>query len=50
MRVPKSNLLPYLTSVDITEALTGLDFLVALDDEVEVKVEKTIAVELWPTE
>ncbi|MCZ6652264.1 MAG: DNA/RNA non-specific endonuclease, partial [Planctomycetota bacterium] len=46
----KSNLVPYLTSVDIIEALTGMDFLVSLADDVEAKVEKTIAVELWPTE
>ncbi|MEM8994527.1 MAG: DNA/RNA non-specific endonuclease [Acidobacteriota bacterium] len=39
---------PYLTSVDVLEALTGLDFLTALDDETEARVERTTAVELWP--
>ena len=44
------NHIPYLTSVDIIEALTGFDFLSTLDDEKEATIEKTIAVELWPTE
>lgn len=41
------DLMPYLTSVDVLEALTGLDFLTVLDNAEEVQVEKTVAIELW---
>lgn len=39
---------PYLTSVDTLEALTGLDFLTTLADDVEDELERMSAVELWP--
>lgn len=39
--------LPYLVSVDKIEAFTGLDFLTALDDDVEAEVEKVTATALW---
>ena len=41
---------PYLTSVDIIEALTGLDFLTALPDPQEKIVEQKIATQLWNTQ
>ena len=43
----KSVLEPHLTSVDIIEALTGLDFFTVLDDDDEAIIERTIAVEMW---
>jgi endonuclease G len=42
------NHIPYLTNVDAIEHFTGLDFLTALDDDVEAEVEKKTATELWP--
>lgn len=44
-----SDLTPYLTSVDIIEALTGLDFLTSLEDQVEDRLEQEVSTELWPT-
>jgi endonuclease G len=41
-------LTPYLTSVDVIEALTGLDFLTVLPDEAESEVERVVHYELWP--
>ena len=41
------NHLPYLTSVDTIEALTGLDFLTALPDGIETRVERFTANRLW---
>lgn len=38
---------PYLTSVDIIEALTGLDFLTSLPDAEEARLERRIATTLW---
>ncbi len=38
---------PYLTSVDVLEALTGLDFLTALPDDVEKRIEQVTAPALW---
>lgn len=38
---------PYLTSVDTIEALTGLDFLSVLQDDVEQSIEKRVWTELW---
>lgn len=40
---------PYLTSVDIIESLTGLDFLTSLPDSVEESIENKIFTELWST-
>jgi endonuclease G len=42
-----ADITPYLTSVDVIEALTGLDFLTNVDDDVETQVEKITATELW---
>lgn len=38
---------PFLTNVDAIEHFTGLDFLTALGDEIEKRVEKKTATELW---
>lgn len=38
---------PYLTSVDVIEAVTGLDFFTSLEDENEAKLESRIPIELW---
>jgi DNA/RNA endonuclease G (NUC1) len=38
---------PYLTSVDIIEALTGLDFLTNVPDDVEAKIEAVVHTKLW---
>lgn len=38
---------PYLTSVDTIEALTGLDFLTVLQDDVEVSIERRVWTVLW---
>lgn len=46
----KSDLTPYLTSVDVIEALTGLNFLTVLDGDIEEQIERVIAVELWEVE
>lgn len=40
---------PYLTSVDIVEALTGLDFLTALPDAEEDLLERRVETSLWDT-
>lgn len=45
-----ADLKPYLTSVDTIEALTGLDFLFNVNDEIEKKVEQIVQTELWPTD
>lgn len=37
----------YLTSVDEVEQMTGLDFLTALDDKVEKKIEKQTSKAIW---
>jgi len=47
LRSKSGNLVPYLTSVDIIEALTGIDFLTVLDDPVEDRIEQEMATELW---
>ena len=39
--------IPYLTSVDIIEALTGLDFLTNVPDDVETKIEAAVRSKLW---
>lgn len=41
------DMLPYLTSVDIVETLTGLDFLTSVPDSVEREIERVVQVELW---
>lgn len=38
---------PYLTTVDHIEALTGLDFLAVLDDELEREIESQKACKIW---
>lgn len=43
----KADLVPYLTSVDTIEALTGLDFLFNVDDDIEKLVERIVQTELW---
>ena len=40
---------PYLTSVDIVEALTGLDFLTDIPDPLETHLEQRIYTTLWGT-
>jgi DNA/RNA endonuclease G (NUC1) len=39
---------PFLTNVRAIEHFTGLDFLTTLNDDVEERVEKATATELWP--
>lgn len=39
--------IPYLTSVDIIEMLTGLDFLQKLDNQLENEIEQIIQSKLW---
>ena len=46
----KADLTPYLTSVDAIEALTGLDFLTNVNDDVEEMVERIVQTELWETD
>ena len=41
------DLTPYLTSVDTIEALTGLNFLTSLDDDLEGELERVVHIELW---
>ena len=43
----KADVRPYLTSVDIVEALTGLDFLSSLPDADESLLERRIDTRLW---
>lgn len=38
---------PYLTSVDIIEALTGLDFLSIVPDEIEEQLERVVQIQVW---
>jgi len=38
---------PYLTSVDIIEALTGLDFFPTISDETQAEIERVIQIRLW---
>ena len=38
---------PYLTSVDIIEALTGLDFSPGVSDEMESEIEGVVQIRLW---
>lgn len=45
----KADLTPYLTSIDIVEALTDLDFLSTLDNRAQESVEREMAVSLWTT-
>ena len=45
----KADLTPYLSSVDAIEALTGLDFLSNVNEEMETKVERIVQTELWET-
>lgn len=41
---------PFMTSVDVIEKKTGLDFLTALPDDVERRIEKRKTMGLWATE
>ena len=41
------DLRPYLTAVDTIEALTGLDFLTKLSDDIEAKIEAVVHTKLW---
>lgn len=41
------NQVQYLVSVDYIEELTGLDFLTALPDNIENKIESVAALSLW---
>ena len=43
----KADVRPYLTSVDVIESLTDLDFLSALPDSEEGRLERSIATRLW---
>ncbi|MCP4835905.1 MAG: DNA/RNA non-specific endonuclease [Phycisphaera sp.] len=43
----KADVRPYLTSVDIIEALTGLDFLSSLPDPEESLLERRVDTRLW---
>lgn len=43
----KADVRPYLTSVDIVEALTGLDFLTTLPDAEEAELERRMSTRLW---
>ena len=45
----KADATPYLTSVDHIESLTGLDFLTALPDSEEDRIERTVPRGLWGT-
>ena len=49
LRSKTSDLTPYLTSVDVIEALTDLDLLTVLEDEYEDSIERKIATTLWPS-
>jgi len=44
-----ANITPYLTSIDTIEALTGIDFLTAIEDSTESEIEMKIFTRLWPT-
>ena len=44
----KESLSKYLMTVDELEALTGLDFFIELDDEIENAAEATYDVDYWP--
>ena len=46
-RSPDRLLKPFLTSVDIIETLTGLDFLTDLDDETEQLTEEIVHTDFW---
>lgn len=39
----------FLTTVDEIEGLTGIDFLMSLPDQVEVQLERQLALAVWPT-
>lgn len=41
---------PFLTNVRAIEHFTGLDFLTSLPDDIEERVERKTATELWPVE
>ena len=43
----KADVRPYLTSVDVIESLTDLDFLSALPDSEEDRLERSVATRLW---
>ncbi|HQR43669.1 MAG TPA: DNA/RNA non-specific endonuclease, partial [Gemmatales bacterium] len=45
----RGNLVPFLTSVDKIEALTGLNFFSELPDSIEDSLEQQQATELWAT-
>jgi DNA/RNA endonuclease G (NUC1) len=47
IRNPES-LVPYVTSVDVIEALTGLDFFTRLSGREVRKLEREVPAELWP--
>jgi hypothetical protein len=38
---------PYLTNVNAIESFTGLDFLTVLPDEIEERIERVTATNLW---
>jgi hypothetical protein len=38
---------PYMTSIDIIEALTGLDFPSHLPEEVQAEIERVIQIRIW---
>ncbi len=40
---------PYLTSIDIIEALTGLDFFPAVSEDTETEIEEIVQIRLWNT-
>jgi len=40
-------LAPYLTSVEMIEMVTALDFLTGLDDETAKQIEKVVHSRLW---
>ena len=44
----KESLSKYLMTVDELEALTGLDFFIELDDEIENAAEATYDIDYWP--
>ena len=41
---------PFLTNVRAIEHFTGLKFMTNLDDDVQERVKKVTATELWPVE
>lgn len=45
-----ADVVPYATSIDTIETLTGLDFLTSLDDSTENDIEKRVYTKLWTIE